>query len=128
MDASFHGDLDTWLTGMWGNIRDAINTVLRHCVGYEGVSDARSFIAYVKKCQVETTFFFVGANDLPLAEQLKGLYLKQEFSKFVYANQGKPAAELQAAFGELVARTKPAELAGPTWRPGAYSLDTVVAE
>ena len=124
--ANLHGDLDTWLAGLWGNIQNEIRSVLRHCVGFERVSDARSFIDYVKKCQIETTFFFVGSTDAPLAEQLKSLYLKQEFSKFVYANQGKSAVELQAAFAQFVAVTKPAELSGPTWRAGAYSLEDAV--
>ena len=126
-EANFHGDLETWLTGMWNNIRDEIHAVLRHCVGYERVTDAPSLIEYVKKCQITTTFFFVGSTDAPLAEQLKSLYLKQEFSKFVYANQGSGAAELQAAFGEFVQRTKPAELKGPTWKAGSYHLEDVVA-
>jgi hypothetical protein len=127
-EANIYGDRDTWLRGLWASISNEIRGILRNCVGFEGVTDAERFIDYIKKCQVTTTFFFVGSNDLPLAEQLKGLYLKQEFSKFVCANQGKSAAELQAAFRDFVERTKPAELTGPTWKPGVYRLEDVVAE
>ena len=37
--------------------------VLQYCVGFDeektGVTNADTFIAYVKKCQVTTTFFFM---------------------------------------------------------------------
>ena len=121
--SNFHGERDAYLRGMWAAASDAIKEIWKFCVGFEGVSDAASFVDYIKACQVKTTFFFNGSNDEPLAEQLKGLYLKQEFSKFVYKHQGKDAAALQKAFGEFVAQAEPANLAGPTWRPGASSLD-----
>jgi hypothetical protein len=88
----------------------------------------RSFIDYIKKCQVKTTFFFNGSTDEPLTEQLKNLYVKQEFSKFAFENQGKSPKELQAAFQQFVRRTQPQDLSNPTWRAGAYYLDKVVSE
>ena len=54
------------------------------------------------------------------------VYLKQEFSKFAFENQGRNAQEIQAAFQEFVARTQPDNLDGPTWKPGAYQLETVL--
>jgi hypothetical protein len=125
--SNFHGDLDTYLRGMWVNVEAEIRAVLECCVGFdEIVHDAETFIAYVKRCQVTTTFFFNGSSDEPLDEQLKSLYLKQEFSTFAFENQGKSAADLQAAFKRFVARTEPRNLARPTWRAGAYRLNTVV--
>ena len=125
--SNFHGELEPYLEGMWNTLQEGVVTILRHCVGHETVRDASSFIEYVKKCQVTTTFFFNGSTDEPLAEQLKNLYLKQEFSKFAFANQGKSARELQEAFRGFVQRTQPANLAGPTWAAGAYHLDRVAA-
>jgi len=90
--------------------------------------DVATFIDYIKRCQVETTFYFNGSSDEPLAVQLKSLYLKQELAKFAAANQGKSAADLQAAFKAFVARVQPANLERPTWKPGAYHLDRVVLE
>ena len=92
------------------------------------MTDVTTFIDYVKRCQVETTFYFNGSSDEPLAVQLKSLYLKQELAKFAAANQGKSAADLQAAFKEFVARVQPSNLARPTWKPGAYHLDRAVLE
>lgn len=126
--SNFYGKLDPYLEGMWNAARAEVLTILAHCVGTGNIRDAASFIEYIKKCQVTTTFFFNGSTDEPLAQQLKNLYLKQEFSKFAFENQGKTSQELQAAFLQFVARVKPTNLDGPTWLPGAYHLDRVVSE
>jgi len=125
--ADFYGELEPYLQGMWKEAEPFIKDVWEFCVGFTEVRDAASFARYIRRCQVETTFYFVGSTDEPLAEQLKSLYLKQEFSKFVCEHQGWPAAKLQTAFREFVASVKPFETSGPTWRPGAATLaDAVV--
>jgi hypothetical protein len=124
--SDFYGELERYLEGMWNALEAGVRAILGHCVSGETVTNAKSFIEYIKKCQVTTTFFFNGSTDEPLAQQLKNLYLKQEFSKFAFENQGKSAPELQAAFREFVQRTQPANLTGPTWAAGAYHLDRVV--
>jgi hypothetical protein len=126
--SNFHGELEPYLAGMWEHAGDFVRGAFRYCVGFEHVHDARTFIDYIKRCQVETTFYFNGSTDEPLAEQLKSLYLKQEFSKFVIENQGKSAAELKRAFVAFTDRAKPVEDEGPTWRAGAESLDRSVVE
>jgi len=126
--SNFHGELDDYLKGMWRVVETEVRFILNHCVGFSQVTDEASFIAYIKKCQVKTTFFFNGSTDEPLAEQLKALYLKQEFSKFVFENQGKRPAELQAAFRQFVQRAQPDNVANPTWKAGAYHLDRVVSQ
>jgi hypothetical protein len=126
--SNFHGELDDYLRGMWSAVEPEIRAILQYCVGFDRVTDAITFIDYVKRCQVETTFYFNGSSDEPLAVQLKSLYLKQELAKFAAANQGKSAADLQAAFKEFVARVQPSNLARPTWKPGAYHLDRAVLE
>jgi hypothetical protein len=121
--SNFYGELEPYLEGMWNALKEGVLAILGHCVAHETVHDAPSFIAYIKKCQITTTFFFNGSTDEPLAQQLKNLYLKQEFSKFAFENQGKSAGALQEAFREFVRRTQPANLTGPTWAAGAYHLD-----
>ena len=123
--SNFYGELDPYLDGMWKALEPGIRTVLWHCVEGAKVNSAQDFKSYIKKCQVTTTFFFNGSTDEPLAEQLKSLYLKQEFSKFAFDNQGKKGKELQQAFRDFVQRTQPANLSGPTWAAGAYHLDRV---
>jgi hypothetical protein len=124
--SNFYGDLDAYLEGAWNAASKELEHVFEHCVGFHKVKDETGFVEYIKKCQVETTFFFNGSvdpeteeDDEPLAAHLKGLYLKQEFSRFVYQQQGKSDADLQKAFQEFVARTQPDNTSGPTWRAGS---------
>ena len=125
--SNFHGDLEPWLEGMWREAETFVRSTFRYCVGFRDVSDGPSFVRFIKRCQLKTTFYFVGSTDEPLDEQLKALYLKQEFSKFVFENQGKTAAELQKSFADFVSKAKPFDAQGPTWRPGAESLDRAIA-
>jgi hypothetical protein len=120
--SNFHGDLDAYLHGMWSAISGEIKEVWGFCYGFDQVGNAEQFAAYMKKCQLTASLFFVGSNDDPLEEQLKALYLKQEFSKFVVENQGLPTAVLQKNYQEFIARVQPKNLAGPAWTPGQYSL------
>jgi hypothetical protein len=120
-----HGQLDTYLLGMWKHAEAMIRRVFEYCIEFDKVESAEAFVAYIKRCQVETTFYFNGSTDDSLAEQLKALYLKQEFGRFVRAHQGKSPAELQKAFLEFVQATRPTDLAGPTWKAGASSLEAV---
>ncbi len=118
----FHGDLEAYLRGMWLAIGNEIRHAWEFCYAFDQVLDADDFVAYMKKCQLKASLFFLGSNDDPLPEQLKALYLKQEFGKFVITHQGLPAAQLQQAYRDFIARVEPANLAGPTWSPGQYRL------
>jgi hypothetical protein len=117
--ADIHGELRPYLQGMWQNAQPMIRQIWEFCIGFRQVQSGNDFVNYIEQCQVPTTFYFNGSNDEPLAEQLKALYIKQELSKFAYANQGKDAAALQRAFKEFMLRVAPSDLAGPTWRAGA---------
>lgn len=119
---NFHGDLDTYLRAMWAAIGEQIKRIWEFCYAFEQVTDADSFVAYMKKCQLDAALYFVGSTDDPLEEQLKSLYLKQEFGKFAVEHQGLPAAQLQQAYQAFIARVNPTNLAGPSWEPGQYSL------
>jgi hypothetical protein len=122
---NLHGDLDAYLRGMWNAISEDIKRIWCFCYGFDKVTDADSFVAYIKKCQLKASLFFVGSNDDPLPEQLKALYLKQEFSCFAAEHQGMPAAELQRAYRAFIQRVQPLNLAGPSWEPGQSSLPTL---
>ncbi len=124
--SDFHGELEPYLKGMWDAASKDVKSIWEHCVAFDKVRDANGFVDYIKKCQAYTTFWFNGSTDDSLAEQLKSLYLKQEFSKFAFENQGKSPQQLQQAFQEFVKRTQPAKLSAPTWRPGAASLESAI--
>ena len=68
----------------------------------------------MRKCQIETTFYFADVNNKNVEDTLTALQTKVEFSAFIEENLGKSAAELQrefAAFWERV-RKLPPPLAG----------------
>ncbi len=122
--SNFHGDLDKYLEGIWDNADEHLSQLLIHCVAFDQVKDRNDFVRYIKRCQVENSLFFNGSTDDSLEEQLKSLYLKQAFTHFVYTHQplqqqGKESAEeLQQAFIRFVELTEPANLSGPSWKPG----------
>jgi hypothetical protein len=123
---NFHGgpgaDLDGYLRGMWVAINDRIREIWGYCYGFEHVNDADTFVAYMKKCQLPAALFFNGSNDESLAEQLKALYLKQEFIKFVVDNQGLDASTLKINFQAFMQRVAPTNLEEPTWPAGKYRI------
>ena len=124
--SNFHGgptgDVDSYLRGMWDGIGDYVRQIWNYCYGFEQVNDAASFASYIKKCQLTASLFFVGANDEPLEEQLKALYLKQEFAKFAVDTQGLEAIALRAHYKTFIKRVAPTTLSAPTWEPGKYRL------
>ncbi len=126
--AELHGDRDQYLKGMWNHAHDFVKEAWKYCVDFESVDSADGFAKYIARCQVETTFYFNGSTDDPLPEQLKALYLKQEFSRFAFESVSKSEEDLQRDFKAFVAETKPTELAAPTWRPGAVDLSNVVVQ
>ncbi len=125
--SNFYGDLDAYLEGMYKAIPEEVASVWQDCYGFHpDVKDPESFKSYIKKCQVETTFYFNGSTDDSLQDQLKALYIKQEFSRFVFENAHKSAEEVLQGFREFVEECKPAA-AFPRWKPGESDLSKIVA-
>lgn len=116
--SNLYGDVDTYLKGMWEKMQAEINTIWQYCYGFEDVKDATSFVAYAHKCRLDSSLFFVGSNDDSLAEQLKALYVKQEFSRFAQETQDLPAAQLKQAYTAFMQRIKPRDVNAPTWTAG----------
>jgi hypothetical protein len=101
-ETNFGGDLETYLTRMASETPDFVDAVWKHCVGYPGVSDAVAFVAYMKKCQIRTTFFFADVNDRTVEQTRKALHTQSALAHFLEKHQGKPAAEMQREFGVLL--------------------------
>ncbi len=123
--SNFYGDRDEYLQRFWEKAEVHARKIWQHCYGFEKVNDTTSFVEYIKKCQVNTTYFFNGSvdgeDDIPLNDQLKALYLKQEFSKFAWENQGKSDSELKTAFKDFIDRTQPTQ-ESPRWAPGKCEI------
>jgi len=113
-EANFDGDLDTYLTRMARETPEFVDNVWKHCVGYPGVSDVSAFIAYMKKCQITTTFFFADVNNRTVQHTLKALQTQSALAHFIQKHQGRPAAEVQREFAALLhsLKTAPAPIPG----------------
>jgi hypothetical protein len=105
-ETNFDGDLDTYLTRMARDARVEVHDVWQHCVGYPGVEDPAAFAAYMKKCQIETTFFFADVNNKTVQETLSALKVQSGVALFLETNQGKPAGEIQAAFRHFMEKLR----------------------
>lgn len=126
--SNFHGDLDTYLYGMWDAISDALKVLLKHCVAFDTVLSAAEFVIYIKKCKINNSLFFNGSTDKPLPEQLKALYVKQAFVHFAYLtqhlrNQGEAGAvNLQKSFKKFVKHIELSNLEGNSWPVAATEV------
>jgi hypothetical protein len=101
-ESNFDSDLDTYLERMAREIPDTVNAVWGHCVGYPGVENVAAFKAYMKKCQVKTTFYFADVNNKTVEQTLRALQTQSAVAAFIEKNQGKPADVLQKAFEQFV--------------------------
>jgi hypothetical protein len=109
-ETNFDGDLETYLTRMAREIPELVEGVWTHCVGYPGLADTGQWIAYMKKCQIETTFFFADVNNKTVQQNLKALQTQAALAHFIEKNQRKNPAELQREFGALLEALKQAPL------------------
>jgi len=119
-ETNFDGDLDSYLESMARNAPEEVNEVWRHCVGYPGVKNVSAFVDYMKRCQVDTTFFFADVNNKTVQQTLRALKVQSSLVHFIEANQGKAPADLQAAFRHFMDRMRNM----PEPRPGDYEEHT----
>jgi len=105
-ETNFDGDLDTYLRRMATETREFVDAVWGHCAGFPGTGDVGAFVSYMKKCQVETTFFFADVNDGSVESTLEALRTQSELAHFMEKHQGTPAAELQREFGRFLERLR----------------------
>jgi hypothetical protein len=101
-ETNFDGDLETYLTRMARETPEFVDSVWKHCVGYPGVSDTSAFVAYMKQCQIATTFFFADVNNRSVQQTLKALQTQSALTRFIEMHQAKPPGEIQREFGALL--------------------------
>jgi hypothetical protein len=123
-ETNFDGDLDSYLKRMAQEAPEFVNSVWQHCVDYPGVTNQDTFVKYMKRCQIKTTFFFADVNNKTVEQTLKALQVQAAVGHFVEKNQGKPASEIQKAFGRLLDRIKKA----PAPLPGGVDSEKTSAE
>ncbi len=101
-ETNFDGDLETYLARMAREIPAEVDAVWQHCWGYPGVSEVSAFVAYMKKCQVPTTFYFADVNNKTVEQTLRALQAQAAVAEFIERNQGRTTTELQKSFADFV--------------------------
>lgn len=91
-------DLPGYLRALFEAVPQHIDAVWSHCTGYPGTADFDKLLAYMKACQIPTTFFFAAVNDKSLPQTLLALQAKRAVAEFVVEHQGMPSAQLQREF------------------------------
>jgi hypothetical protein len=96
-ESNCDGNRDSYLNGLADAIPDELDNIWKHCTGYPsgGARDRAAFLAYMRKCEIETTFFFAPVNDKTRTETLRALHIKQAVAHFITTHQGMPASQVQ---------------------------------
>jgi len=116
-ESNCDGDRDSYLTGLAKAIPDELDAIWTHCNGYPrgGARDLEGFLAYMKRCELETTFFFAPVNDRSRIETLVALRNKAVIAHFVAEHQGAAPEivkkKLLALYERLKALPEPAPAA-----------------
>ena len=107
-ESNCDGDRDSYLTGLAKTIPNELNAIWRHCVGYPaaGAGNISAFLDYMKRCEIETTFFFAPVNNKTRTQTLVALRNKAYIARFIAEHQGKPPAEIQKNIVALLARLR----------------------
>lgn len=91
-------DLAPYMGALADSIPEHLDAIWSHCTGYPGTSDREKFIAYMKLCQIETTFFFAGVNDKNVTQTLLALQAQRAVAEFIADHQGLSPAQVQRDF------------------------------
>lgn len=125
-ESNFDGDLDTYLERMATEIPETVEAVWQHCVGFPGVTNVSAFKAYMKKCQIETTFFFADVNDKTVQQTLRALQTQSAVTAFIVKHQGVPPEELQSAFAQFMKKLNQAPEPTPAATLGKEFVDQLI--
>lgn len=125
-ESNFDGDLDTYLERMAREAAEEVDAVWQHCDGYPGLNDVSAFIAYMKRCQVKTTFYFADVNNRTVQQTLRALQVQSAVVTFIEKNQGKPPTELQRAFVRFLEAVRKAPPPVPGSAQGRELTDNLI--
>jgi hypothetical protein len=117
-ESNCDGNFESYLTGLARTIPNELDDIWSHCTGYPGSSNLSAFLAYMKKCQLETTFYFAPVNDKSVTQTLSALQTQRAVAAFVATHQGCSDADLQRDFQVFNERLREA----PPPPPAAYSF------
>jgi hypothetical protein len=101
-ESNCDGDMDNYLRGLVAAIPEHLDAIWKHCTGYPGIADVMKFLAYMKACQIDTTFFFAAVNDKSVTETLVALQTQRVVAEFIASHQGVDPAQTQREFLEFM--------------------------
>jgi hypothetical protein len=104
LECNCDGDRDSYLTGLLKHIPEQIDAIWQHCTGYPGTKDLAAFLAYMRKCEIETTFFFAPVNDKSVTQTLSALQTQRAVAAFIATHQSCSAADLRQDFMVFIGR------------------------
>ena len=119
LSMTFDGELEALSAEISATDFGECDTIFSHCHGYPGVKSAEAWLAYLKACQVETTYLYVDVDDATLMETLRALRAHSLIAQMIEQAQGKPAGERKALVRALAARLA----AAPEPQAGAFRDD-----
>jgi hypothetical protein len=105
-ESNCDGDRDSYLTGLAKAVPDDLDAVWSHCVGYPGAQNLESFLAYMRRCEIDTTFYFAPVNDRTRDQTLVALRNKAAIAHFVAEHQGVAPEILKKKLLSLYARLR----------------------
>jgi hypothetical protein len=120
-ESNCDGDRDSYLTGLAKAIPGELDKIWKHCAGYPpgGANDLARFLAYMKKCEIETTFFFAPVNNKTVTETLVALRNKHAIAHFIAQHQGVKPAQVRASILALRDKLN----AAPDPKPAAVHVE-----
>jgi len=95
-------DVDPYIRGLASAVPEHLDAVWQHCTGYPGAADATKLVAYMKACQIPTSFFFAAVNNKSVTQTLTALQTQQAVAHFIASHQGMEPAQLQREFLSFV--------------------------
>jgi len=118
------GDRDSYLTGLVQHIPNQLDAIWSHCTGYPGSKDLPAFLDYMKKCQLDTTFFFAPVNDKSVNQTLSALQTQRAVAAFIATHQGCTDTHLQQDFKVFMDRLQKAPPPPPAAHCFARAMKT----
>lgn len=96
--SNFDGDVDAYLSSLARTIPQEVDVIWSHCVGYPGSQNVPVFVSYLRKNQIDTTFFVSAYPEATVADVRDSLAIRAKLLDFAVEYQGADDAVLQAAF------------------------------
>lgn len=96
--SNFDGAVEEYLRSMARTIPVEVDAIWSHCAGYPGSQNIPGFASYLRKNQIDTTFFVSAYPEATVADVRESLALRTSLLDFAVEYQGADDAVLQAAF------------------------------